>query len=115
MARQFGNQFDFWESESESEKRRRVSRESQRKGKAAEEIVKQHYQLRGYEVTRTGRGHDFKAIKRDLLGRIVDVVYIEVKYGDSQLSDVQWESSKEHRGHYRVERVVLPAFYWQDI
>lgn len=115
MARRFGNRFDFGGPESESERRRRISQENQRKGKAAEEIVRQHYQLRGYEVTRTGRGHDFKAVKRDLQGRIIDVVYIEVKYGDSQLSDVQWESSKEHRGHYKVERVVLPAFYWQDI
>jgi len=49
------------------------------------------------------------------MSRIVDVVYIEVKYGDSQLSEVQWESSREHIGHYRVERLVLLAFYWQDM
>jgi len=115
MSSQSGDFLGFGEPESEAERRRRISRENHRKGKAAEEVVTQRYQLLGYEVVRTGRGHDYKATKRDLMGKVVDAVYIEVKYGDSPLSELQWESRREHRGHYRVERLTLPAFYWQDI
>ena len=115
MSSQPGNLFGFGEPESESERRRRISRENRRKGKAAEEVVTQRYQLLGHEVVRTGRGHDFKATRRDLMGRVVDAVYIEVKYGESPLSELQWESRREHRGHYSVERLTLPAFYWRDL
>jgi len=90
--------------------------ESQRKGKAAEEIIKLRYEILGYEVERTGRGHDYLVTKRNLFtGKIIDRKYIEVKYGDSPLSELQWESSRKHRGHYKVERPILPPMFWQNI
>ena len=90
--------------------------ESQRKGKAAEEIIKLRYEILGYEVERTGRGHDYLVTKRNpFTGKIIDRKYIEVKYGDSPLSELQWESSREHRGHYKIERLILPPMFWQDI
>lgn len=116
MSSRYGSVFDFGDTESDEERRERILRENRKKGKAAEEIIEQRYALRGYDVERTGRGHDYLVTRRDpFTGRIIDRAYIEVKYGDSSLSDLQWESSQEHKGHYRVERVTLPPFFWQDI
>lgn len=116
MGSLYGSLFGFGDDESDEERRERILRENRRKGKAAEELIEQRYGLEGYEVERTGRGHDYLVTKRDpFTGRIIDRAYIEVKYGDSPLSDLQWESSQEHRGHYRVERLILPPFFWQDI
>lgn len=101
--------------ESKKEKRRRISRENQRKGKAGEEIVRMNYIVRGgYNVTRTGRGSDWHAEKRDLLGRVIDNTDIEVKTGRSRLSKLQEKTKKKRRGHYEVERVEPPPFFYQD-
>ena len=115
MGNRYGSSFGFGESESDAERRQRISRENQRKGKAAEEIIRQRYGLLGYEVRRTGRGHDFLVTKRDIMGKVINKKYIEVKYGDSPLSEVQFESMREHRGHYKVERLILPPMFWRDI
>jgi hypothetical protein len=100
--------------ESESDKRRRKSRENHAKGKAVENLIRDRYILHGYIVTRTGRGHDFKVTKKDWHGKIIEVLNIEVKFGKSPLSSLQVENSYKHRGHYRVERLTLPPIYWQD-
>lgn len=110
-----GGAFGFGDPETDAEKRQRISRENRRKGQAAEEAVRQRYGLYGYEVSRTGRGHDFFVTKRDIMGNVIDEKYIEVKYGDSRLSEVQVESMRKHKGHYRVERLILPPMFWMDI
>jgi hypothetical protein len=115
MGSRLGDLFGFGSPESEKEKRQRISRESRRKGKAAEEIVAQRYGLYGYKVERTGRGSDFHVTKRDLLGRVIDSKDIEVKSGSSQLSELQEETRKRKRGHYKVERVEPSPFYYKDI
>jgi hypothetical protein len=74
-----------------------------------------NYAIRGYEVTRTGRGSDFHVTKRDMLGRVVDGKYVEVKTGESPLSELQEETRKSERGRYKVERVEPPPFFYQDL
>lgn len=75
MGSRFGSIFGFGEPESDSERRGRISRENRRKGKVAEEIIRQRYGLHGYEVNRTGRCHDFLVTKRDIMGKIIDKKY----------------------------------------
>lgn len=104
----------FGKPESERQKRQRISRENRKKGKVGEELVKMNYGLRGYEVERTGRGSDFHVTKRDIFGRVVDSKDIEVKTGDSPLSELQEETKKRKRGHYKEERVDLPPFFYKD-
>jgi hypothetical protein len=101
--------------ESEKEVRQRISREIRRKGAAGEEIVRMNYAVRNYKVTRTGRGSDFHVEKRDLLRRVVDSKDIEVKTGRSHLSELQEETKRKRRGHYKVERVEPPPFFYQDL
>jgi hypothetical protein len=101
--------------ESKKGKRQRISREIGRKGKAGEEIVRMNYALRGYKVERTGRGSDFHVVKRDVLGRVVDSKDIEVKTGSSTLSELQGETKRRKREHYKVERVEPPPFLYKDL
>lgn len=78
---------------------------NRRKGKTAEEIVKWRYLIMGYDVERTGRGHDFRVRKRDLFtARVIDSKYIEVKSGNAKLSKLQQEMKRKKR-NYKVERV----------
>ena len=104
----------FGVPESEEERRRRIARRNRRKGAAGEEIVRMNYALRGYEVTRTGRGSDFHVQKRDLLGKVIDSRDIEVKTGGSQLSDLQEETRRRKTGHYDVERLDPPPLFYED-
>ena len=104
----------FGVPESEEARRRRISRRNRRKGAAGEEIVSMNYGLRGYEVTRTGRGSDFHVEKRDILGRVVDSRDVEVKTGQSQLSELQEQTKKRMRGHYTVERLEPPPLFYED-
>jgi hypothetical protein len=101
--------------ESDEEKRQRMSRENRKKGRAGEEIARMNYAIRGYEITRTGRGSDFHVTKRDVLGRVVDSKDIEVKTGKSPLSELQEETKRRKRGRYKVERVEPPPFFYQDL
>jgi hypothetical protein len=115
MGSRFGNLFGIGPQETEKEKRQRTSRENRRKGKAAEDIVARRYGLYGYEVKRTGRGSDIHVTRRDLLGKVVESKDIEVKSGSSQLSKLQEETRSKKKGHYKVERVEPPSFFYRDI
>ncbi len=76
------------------------------KGALGEASVALKYVLAGYDVERTGRGHDFRVTKRDLFtGKKVDEVFIEVKTGGSRLSRKQKEEKQRYGKKYRVERV----------
>lgn len=59
--------------------RRQVNRENQEKGKRAERQIKAKWELSGYNVKRTGKGHDYKATKRDWLTGKKETTYIEVR------------------------------------
>lgn len=102
--------------ESNKERRRRVSNESGRTGRASEDIVRMNYIVRGgYEGTRTGRCSDFQVEKRDLPGRVVDSKDTEIETGRSRLSELQEETRKKRTGHYKVERVDPPRPFYQDL
>jgi len=61
--------------------------------------------MMGYEVERTGRGHDYVRRKRDLFtGRVTRTEYVEVKSGNAQLSDLQKKTKKKKKGNYRTVR-----------
>ncbi|RLJ01426.1 MAG: hypothetical protein DRP10_04100 [Candidatus Aenigmatarchaeota archaeon] len=95
---------------SKKEKKKIIIKENQRKGKMAEDIVKMKYLLHGYEVERTGKGHDFRVRKRDLFtGKVTESKVIEVKSGRAKLSKLQ-QKIKKRKKNYKVERVE-PIFY----
>lgn len=101
---------DLWGRKSKKQRKREQIRESQRKGRAGEEIVRMNYELGGYEVERTGKGSDFRVRRRDLLtGRVVESKLIEVKTGEAKLSELQRKTKKKKR-KYKVERAE-PLFY----
>ena len=90
---------------SERERRKALIRDNQRKGRIAEEIVRMRYMMMGYEVERTGRGHDFYVKKRDILtGKVIDRKFIEVKSGEAKLSKLQ-QKIKRKKNNYKVERI----------
>ncbi|WP_371504513.1 hypothetical protein [Nitrosopumilus adriaticus] len=90
--------------------RKQVNRENQEQGKAGERKIKEEYEFSGYKVTRTGKGHDLKAEKKDWFTGQKKTKYIEVKTGNSKLSKLQ----KKKRGHlgdkYVVERLEPTPF-----
>ncbi|HXT82745.1 MAG TPA: hypothetical protein VN704_00095 [Verrucomicrobiae bacterium] len=91
--------------------RREVVRENQSRGKEGEEHIKSKYEFNGYKVKRTGRGHDFKAEKRDWLTGRKETKYIEVKTGNSKLSDLQRKKKRQFgRGKYVEERLDHTPF-----
>jgi len=95
---------------SKKERKRVIIRDNQRKGRAAEDAVRMDYILRGYEVKRTGKGHDFRVRKRDLFtGKVVESKVVEVKSGKSNLSKLQ-QKTKKKKSNYKVERVE--PFFW---
>ena len=50
-----------------------------------------------------------------MFGRVIDTKDVEVKTGDSALSELQEETKKRKRGHYKVERVDPPPFFYKDL
>jgi len=101
--------FDLWQT-SKRDRKKATIRENQRKGRAAEDMVRMNYALRGYEVERTGKGHDFRVRKRNLFtGRVVESKVVEVKSGKSNLSKLQ-QKTKKKKSNYKVERVE--PFFW---
>lgn len=97
--------FDFGLRPPTKKQRKRATiRENQRRGKAAEEQAMMRDRMMGYEVERTGRGHDYRRRQRDLLtNRVTRSELVEVKSGNAQLSPLQ-KATKKKRGNYRVVR-----------
>jgi hypothetical protein len=89
--------------------RKQVNRDNQEQGRAGEKKIKDEYEFSGYKVSRTGKGHDLKAEKKDWFGKKT-TKYIEVKTGNSKLSKLQ----KKKRGYlgdkYVVERLEPTPF-----
>ena len=81
-----------------------VLAENRRKGKAAEDSYVMQARLAGYEVERTGRGHDFRVRKRDLLtGKVTYSGVREIKSGNARLSKLQ-RKTKKKKSNYKVVR-----------
>ncbi|HIH44179.1 MAG TPA: hypothetical protein HA257_03595 [Candidatus Methanoperedenaceae archaeon] len=91
--------------------KKEVIDENRRKGKAGEDTYRLSAALRGVEVERTGRGHDFIERERDILtGKVKKSTYVEVKSSSkAPLSEIQ-KKNKKKKSNYKVERVE-PLFY----
>ena len=103
---------DMWTGKKIPKKqiKREVIAENRRKGKAAEDSYRMRAQLVGYEVERTGRGHDFRVRKRDLLtGKVTYSGVREIKSGKAQLSKLQ-RKTKKKQSNYKVVR-ENPGFW----
>ena len=85
--------------------RRQINRENQQQGKEGEDAVRQKYEFNGYEMERTGHGHDFKATKKNWWTGKKESKYVEVKTGESQLSDLQKRRKRQLGKRYVVERL----------
>jgi hypothetical protein len=93
----------YW-GETKKQKKRRKLEEARRKGRAGEEAYKFGAMLRGAEVERTGRGHDYIERRRDLFTGKVSTKYVEVKTGRAELSKLQRKTKKKMKERYTVAR-----------
>ena len=97
---------------SKKQKKRDVIASNKRRGAAAEDHAMFEHRLSGYEVERTGRGHDYVRRKRDLwTGRVTKTQYVEVKSGKAKLSKLQTKTKRKKKGSYVVKRRD-PLFTW---
>ena len=85
--------------------RKEINRSNQEQGKAGEEQVKAKYELNGYKVTRTGKGHDYRATKKNWWTGKRETKYVEVKTGNAKLSPLQRKKKKQYGSKYVEERV----------
>jgi len=100
----------FGRKYSKKQIKREVIEENRRKGKAAEDAYTMKARLSGYEVERTGRGHDFRVRKRHpWTGRVVYSGLREVKSGNAKLSRLQ-RKTKRKKSNYKVVRENNPWF-----
>lgn len=88
----------------EKQIKREIIAENRYRGRAAEETYKIRAQMAGYEVERTGRGHDFRIRKRDpWTGRVTYSGLREIKSGNAKLSRLQ-KKTKKRKSNYKVIR-----------
>ena|SRR3989338_9234809 len=107
----FGNiiKRDPWTGKKISKKqiKKDVINENRRQGKAAEDAYVMRAQLAGFEVERTGRGHDFRVRKRDhLTGNVTYSGLREIKSGKAKLSKLQ-KKTKKKKSNYKIIRQDL--------
>ncbi len=92
-------------SMSKKAKKKLIIAENRRRGKMGEDMVRMQYETSGYEVERTGRGHDFRVRRRNLFtGRVESSKLVEVKVGKAKLSKLQ-KKTKKRKKNYKVVRV----------
>ena len=84
--------------------KREVIRDNAAKGERAEKVVKSEYEMAGYKMKRTGKGHDYKATRRNWFNGKNETKYVEVKTGDAELSPLQKKKKKRLGKKYVVER-----------
>lgn len=89
--------------------RKQVNQDNQEQGRAGEKKIKDEYEFSGYKVSRTGKGHDLKAEKKDWFGNKT-TKYIEVKTGNSKLSKLQKKKQGYLGDKYVVERLEPTPF-----
>lgn len=91
--------------------RKEVNHENRYYGKEAEEQARREYELNGYEVEKIHRGGDLKVRKRDwLTGKKGKPTIVEVKSGNSKLSDLQKKRKRQYGDRFvekRYERTPL--------
>ena len=79
--------------------------ENRKNGERAEKEAKLRWNLSGYSMERSTNGEDFIARKKEYLvfGKVVETKHVEIKYGDSSLSEAQ-EKLKKKKSNYVVDR-----------
>jgi hypothetical protein len=104
--------FDIFKKPTRKEINRERTERVRQQGNDGENQVRTKWQLRGYEVERTGRGHDFYVKKRDpLTGKITDSRYVEAKNGENaKLSPLQKKMKKKYGSRYVEDRVEPSPF-----
>ena len=90
--------------------RKQINQENQEQGKAGEKRIRDQYESNGYNVKRTGKGHDLKAERKDWLTGKKETKYIEVKTGNSKLSKLQKKKRRQHGKKFVVERLKPTPF-----
>jgi len=94
----------------EKQIKREVIAENRRRGKAAEDSYVMQARMAGYEVERTGRGHDFRVRKRNMItGRVIYSGVREIKSGNAKLSKLQ-KKIKKKQSNYKIIR-QSPGFW----
>ena len=83
--------------------RRQINRENQEQGRRGEERVRMRRELQGWKMTRTGKGHDYKATRTDQRTGRKKTEYVEVKTGDAKLSPLQKKKKRQYGRRYVVE------------
>ena len=104
--------FDFgFKPPTKKQAKKETLRRNQSRGKAGEEQAMMRDRLSGYEVERTGKGHDYVRRKRNIMtGRVTKTEYVEVKTGNAKRSPLQEKTKKKKKGNYRTVRED-PFFY----
>ena len=90
--------------------KRQVIRDNAAQGKQGEEQVKTKYEMNGFKMERTGKGHDFKATRRNWLTGKRETKYVEVKTGGAGLSPLQKKKKRCMGEKYVEERVQTNPF-----
>ena len=86
-------------------KKRYTLESNKLKGKLSEDSFATQQRMMGNDVTRTGRGHDYKVTHRHpFTGEYQGTTYHEIKTGNSELSDLQKATKKKMGSRYKVER-----------
>ena len=67
----------------------KIIRDNAAKGKSGERRVRDRYEKAGYNVERTGHGHDFRVTRINPITGEKETKYLEVKTGDADLSPQQ--------------------------
>ena len=105
--------FDFgFRPPTKKQRRKEIIRENKRRGKAAEDLAMSRDSLMGYEVERSGRGHDYIRRDRDIFtGRVRKTEYVEVKSGNAKLSPLQQKTKKKKGSRYKTVREDSSFFF----
>lgn len=91
--------------------KREVIAENRRKGKSAEDAYVMRAQLAGYEVERTGKGHDFRIRKRNpWTGKVTYSGLREVKSSKTAPISKLQKRTKKKKSNYKVIRQEPPFF-----
>ena len=85
--------------------RREINQANQEQGRSGEAQVKARYEMNGWAVTRTGKGHDYRVTRKNWTTGKTETKYVEVKTGNSQLSPLQRKKKKQFGSKYVEERV----------
>ncbi len=86
-------------------KRRRI-RENAETGQEAEDQFRNQEEMKGHDVKRTGKGHDFYVSKRNWLTGKKTGYYAEVKSSETaSVSPLQKKMKKRYGSRYKVVRV----------